>query len=355
MAQLHMARNDLKTKYERSKVRRRQMPHWLRITERIAAAVLLVVSLLGFWYILKNPASAMTLSRELSSYSGALCQRLFEVFRGSLPESALFLLIPLGLLFGLYLWMKEAFRGFWDFLIRLLLICGIFALFFSYLILAGIYLLPIGTGLLAVFWLVRNIRNSGFLETEESRILRAGLEGEAEALSILKRLGRSCHVYANLRIPHGSAESETDLIVVAPAGITVIEVKNHKGTIAGDTSDEELAQYKSKSRTQPTKTFHNPIHQVGIHRSRLEKFLQGQGIEAPVRRCVLFVHPEVRLELTDTKQIAETACPVFTRQTRQQLLRYVSKGQTSLNARLLQQTVNALNTLTEQGLSAEQD
>ena len=64
-------------------------------------------------------------------------------------------------------------------------------------------------------------------------ILQAGMAGEYASPDCLAALDDNCYIFTNLHIPHEGKESETD-IVVSPAGITIVEVKNHKGVIRGD-------------------------------------------------------------------------------------------------------------------------
>lgn len=145
----------------------------------------------------------------------------------------------------------------------------------------------------------------------QQKALLAGIEGEERALRLLDRLDNDCHVFTNLRVPYQDGVSETDVVVVSPAGITVVEVKNHKNTVMGDLSDEQLI-YRHVSRRGKKKdsTFYNPVKQVGTHVYRLANFLRERGFDVHVRRCVLFMNESVTLRLTDRSGIGGE-CPVF--------------------------------------------
>jgi hypothetical protein len=47
-------------------------------------------------------------------------------------------------------------------------------------------------------------------------------------------LGDECYVFANLDVKYDGKHKETDLIVVSPTGLTMVEVKNYSGLLMGD-------------------------------------------------------------------------------------------------------------------------
>ncbi|MBQ2955970.1 MAG: NERD domain-containing protein [Clostridia bacterium] len=163
-----------------------------------------------------------------------------------------------------------------------------------------------------------------YTESGEERVLRIGKEGEENALAILNRLDDTCHLFTNLRIPYDGGVSETDLIAVTPKGITIIEVKNHKGVIRGDADDEQLLQAKTSRRgVVREEPFYNPVKQVATHAYRLSGWLRENGVSAYVRTCVLFVHPEAALSMTDKNKVSALRCPVFTVSQSAALVSYV--------------------------------
>lgn len=184
------------------------------------------------------------------------------------------------------------------------------------------------------------------IKSDEEEILLSGLEGEQRALDLLSGLDDECHIFTNLHIPYEDGESETDMIVVTPAGVTIVEVKNHKGIISGDASDESLNQSKPRRRGgYDEKTFHNPIKQVGTHAYRLAGYLRNQGIRTYVRTCVLFVNDVVVISLSDSQGVLEGKCPVFTRETLSQLEDYLTNGNSKLVQPYRQRTVDLLEDL----------
>lgn len=175
----------------------------------------------------------------------------------------------------------------------------------------SLYALPLALGCHSLYVLLCGL-SSG--DSREAGVLRSGLEGEQQALDLLRSLNDRCHIFTNLRIPFRDGESETDLIVVTPGAVTIVEVKNSKGRISGDTSDEELRQEKTLSRgRQEVKTFRNPFRQVLTHVYRLKGYLKDRGVSIPhIQVCAFFVNPAAELQLTDRQDVLSGKCPVFT-------------------------------------------
>ncbi len=135
--------------------------------------------------------------------------------------------------------------------------------------------------------------------SSNEEILHAGLEGENKALALLSSLPESCHVFTNLLIPYDGKTSETDLVVVSPGGLFVIEVKNYVGCFTGDWSNERLTQTKDD---RYVKYPYNPVRQVGTHVYRLANYLRERGAQTWVEGCVLFTQPSVQLNVTDKNE-----------------------------------------------------
>lgn len=70
-------------------------------------------------------------------------------------------------------------------------------------------------------------------------LVSSGIRGEEDARALLSRLPGRVHLYPN-RIVHAGNRSECDLVALCRRGATVIEVKNHAGTVTGDLSDHDL-------------------------------------------------------------------------------------------------------------------
>jgi hypothetical protein len=179
---------------------------------------------------------------------------------------------------------------------------------------------------------------------EDLQIAAAGLEGEDRALDLLRGLDNSCYVFTNVRIPWDGKVSETDLIVVTPAGITIVEVKNHKNTIYGDLADHELTQqHISRRGNVNLKTFYNPVKQVGTHVFRLSRYLRSRGFSGYVNSCVWFINDEVSLQLTDRTGVMRS-CPVF-RIGDPNLYRYLTGGAAVLSPQQVRHAVQLLEQL----------
>ena len=106
-------------------------------------------------------------------------------------------------------------------------------------------------------------------DEREMDIRRSGLEGEEAAQGCLSSLGDDCYVFTNLYIPYEGKDSETDILVVSPAGVTIVEVKNHKGVIRGDVSDRKLIQDCGLSGEQ-AEQYAKYVAEAYEERSRME-------------------------------------------------------------------------------------
>ena len=120
-----------------------------------------------------------------------------------------------------------------------------------------------------------------------------GMRGEREALKLLKRLPGDAHVFVNLEFEK-RGHHETDFIVVAPAGVTVCEVKYWSGRVIYDAADNcNVTRIDNRGNVR---SMHSPVHQVIAHYETLRDALKDQGINANPRGMVLMMHPDVRLE-----------------------------------------------------------
>lgn len=354
MAHIHQARNDLELKLEQAKAQRKQKYQIHNEESRksdkrwaIAFAILLAVCIIGFIWLVRDIEIGLAVRYWVQSKLEIATEYLVAVqWGGDWLENAFgrgFFTVIFDIIIWLVLWIPKI----------LLIVLGIVgAIVMPSVARITLYVLPLILGVFSVLAII--VLMSGYeytgSESDEEQIIRAGLEGEQSALRLMKKLGNDCHVYTNLRIPYDGGESETDLIVVSPAGVTVIEVKNYKGTITGDASDDSLTQIKG--RQGDSKTVQNPIRQVGTHVYRLAGYLRSKGIRTYVRNCVLFVNENAVVDLQD-RQGALDKCPVFTVTTIKALYTYVSAGETVLNSTYLQRTVDTLNALVDSSFSGE--
>lgn len=358
MAHIHNARNELQEKLEQAIAQRKNKDLANSLDNRkertrgiIGGAIFLALCVIGFILLLNNINIGLTVRAWVgeklstaaeyvmdSEWGGDWMQNLFgDSFFVALLDIVIYLIL---------------------FIPKILVIILLIAMtiVMPSVVRITLYLLPLILGIVAIFILLFHIfwYDSEAPESDEEQIIRAGLEGEQAALDLMKKLNSNCHVFTNLRIPYDGGESETDLIVASPAGVTIIEVKNYKGTISGDASDDSLTQTKTGRRGGSSdKTVQNPIKQVGTHVYRVAGYLREQGIRTHVRCCVLFVSDEVTLNLTDYDEVTGEKCPVYTRDTIRELYDYVSSGKTVLNDVYFTRTVGALDGLVQKSFGRE--
>lgn len=137
-------------------------------------------------------------------------------------------------------------------------------------------------------------------EYNDVEVLRSGLEGETYALKMLSKLSDEYHIFTNTIITYDGKQSETDVIVVGPTGIFIVDVKNYKGTICGGCDDQSLVHIKTKGESEYV---YNPLKQVSTHVYRLANFLRDKGIQCWVNGGVFFTNDALTLEIDgDTEQ-----------------------------------------------------
>lgn len=160
----------------------------------------------------------------------------------------------------------------------------------------------------------------------------AGQRGEADALKVLKALPDDTHIFTNLEFEK-RGHHETDLIVVAPAGVTVCEVKNWSGRVIYDEmNDCDVTRVNSQGEVSQ---MHSPVHQVIAHYETLRDALRERGINANPRGMVLMMHPDVRLEGFEHSRV-----PVLKQPTIAEVKRHL--GNAHLSKAQIDQTVRAL-------------
>lgn len=245
--------------------------------------------------------------------------------------------------------------------LALTLLCRLIALIVLLIYLLAPLLVPVvligGLGILTLIAITGLLATcSGFDEEaarkevvsqldDELQQLSAGVKGEEAALEAVSALGSECCVYANLVVWLDGHKNETDLIVVSPTGLTIVEVKNYSGTLLGDLSQPEITQRKYRKGGEYTEESRsNPVAQIDAPAYKLAQFLKRKGIAVDVRRCALFVHKGVTLKLTDSTGAARN-CPVFLRES-EEFLRYLHTPHVrTLSDQQIQQIVSALHTL----------
>lgn len=157
-----------------------------------------------------------------------------------------------------------------------------------------------------IFGMVFAIIKTAYSSTrydKDIEILSAGIEGEERALSAVSSLLPDTYdIYTNCIVSYEGEQSETDMVIIGPMGVCIVEIKNHKGLISGDWSGQRLYQTK-EGHDDDEKDFYNPVKQVGTHVWRLSKVLKDLGINTWVDGCVLFTNNDVKLDVANKNGI----------------------------------------------------
>lgn len=149
-------------------------------------------------------------------------------------------------------------------------------------------------------------------------LVSSGIRGEQEARELLRQLPGRVHIYPN-RIVRAGNRSECDIVALSRRGATVVEVKNHDGTVCGDLSDHHLTLRRKNGSEF---SFYNPALQVTTHAQTLSRALAEAGVPCPVKGCVLFIRQGTTLRLSDRFHRRRTT-PVYTRKQRFRLRFYI--------------------------------
>lgn len=120
-------------------------------------------------------------------------------------------------------------------------------------------------------------------ETEKQKeAVKKGKQGEKDVKKSVDSLGLKC--LTNLYIPNGYGTSEIDLLFVDKTGVYVIEVKNYRATIYGDSvADYWNAVYSSNI----TYKMYNPIKQNDTHLKVLNYLFKGK-LRGKLKSYVVF-------------------------------------------------------------------
>lgn len=263
MARIHNCKNQLKLKYENMVYRR-------RLPGNLLCIILVVLASMALLYAITNPRNLLEQIRDC----------YWNIASGG------------GMLVGM---IMVAVHG------------------ITYVAWLAVYPLLV----YVIFSCISRLRRQDFgRESPEEAILRAGLEGEEALHSILTHLPDCCHVYTNVNIPwrdrHGNSKnSETDVIVVSPSGIFIVEAKNYQGRICGKVSDENLIHEKYRGeKLISQKEFYNPVKQVKTHARALSCYLKEHGLTYNVKTCVFFSNEDVELEIEGGTDSCSD-CPVY--------------------------------------------
>lgn len=146
--------------------------------------------------------------------------------------------------------------------------------------------------------------------TRRYNILLSGVKGERSLLKTVKRLKSNYTAFVNLPIRYKRGCSEIDLLLVGEKGIIAIEVKNHSGTINGDSSEINWTQRKVFRDGKTTEaSMDNPFRQMKRQREILKSILRSNGLEDIWIESILYFSCEnvrLRLNLNPTDIVYST-------------------------------------------------
>lgn len=130
---------------------------------------------------------------------------------------------------------------------------------------------------------------------QEIRNLEGGRRGEHKMAERLAEQLADDHVILNdleLRVAHERAQ--IDHLVIAPAGIYVIESKFWAGTLAGDVHDAQWTQRKNRG---PVRHVKSPVQQCERQRRMFITLLAAKVPADRIHALAVFTHPDVKLQI----------------------------------------------------------
>lgn len=135
-----------------------------------------------------------------------------------------------------------------------------------------------------------------------------GAEGERAVLDRLAELPDDFLVFNQVRIPDPwlpGGRRELDFVVVGPASVSVVEVKNVPGAVYVQPGAKHwpAARRGCCGGTPSWGAMDNPLPQVGAQARALDHLLLQQGIGTEVHSVLCFPRPGVMLENTDAAPI----------------------------------------------------
>lgn len=135
-------------------------------------------------------------------------------------------------------------------------------------------------------------------------ILNAGVKGEQQTYEILKQLPKDFTVITNPVIHNRGSVNELDFVVIGTNGVFVIESKNYRGIIKGNTSAQSWKQIKHGKNKTYEKEVKNPAKQVYRQGRRMHEMFIDFGISADVFPILYFVDDRSELKITDDAELS---------------------------------------------------
>ena len=177
---------------------------------------------------------------------------------------------------------------------------------------------------------------------KKADICRAGLEGEKTTAQIMEILPDTYCGFQNIEVAHKGKTSELDMVVVGPTGVFIIETKNHNGMIVGNYDSPQWVQKKvGRGGGSYSKSFYNPIKQVGTHVYRLANYLRKNGCSVHVNAMVYFSNSEAVIQLSGTP--GEIPVYVASRNGAREVCSHILKNDQSISEKGIREIRKLLN------------
>ncbi len=138
---------------------------------------------------------------------------------------------------------------------------------------------------------------------KEYEILNSGVKGEQQTYDILKQLPKNFTVITNPVIHNRGSVNELDFVVIGENGVFVVESKNYRGIIIGNTNDQTWKQIKHGKNKTYEKEIKNPAKQAYRQGRRMVEMFIDFGISADISPILYFVDDRSELKIDDDAQL----------------------------------------------------
>lgn len=131
---------------------------------------------------------------------------------------------------------------------------------------------------------------------------KTGVVGEKQMRAVSAKLPPKYTIITNIELFHEGKSVLYDSIIVGPAGIYVVEVKNMNGRVVGHASEYELTQHKvGRNGGHYSKDVKNPIRAVAFQTHLLSTLLKHHNIGAWVSGMVFFSNRTARVKISGSQ------------------------------------------------------
>ncbi|MCH5191072.1 MAG: NERD domain-containing protein [Oscillospiraceae bacterium] len=138
------------------------------------------------------------------------------------------------------------------------------------------------------------------INRKKHAVLKSGVNGEKSTLQVLKRLPKNYTVITNPVIHNRGSVNELDFAVVCKNGVFIVEAKNYRGIIVGNSSQQSWKQIKyGKNGNTYEKEVKNPLKQAHRQAGRMFELFKDLKITADVYPILYFADANAELRITD--------------------------------------------------------